>query len=157
MLNEKNKKKAYIYSALAGIILSFGIVIWNGSPFIIAIYMLMLVMLVIYGSRSETLRYLRKHSYFRWDCHVGFLLEHAYVLAGIANSGLVLEGLDFVGFFAAIVGSSLIGWYLIKNTMIGKNARARNILLLFLVIIAIVGFFIYVAFNNTRILGFFLE
>lgn len=112
---EKNRVKKYIYAILASASLGTGIVIWNGSPFIIVIYMFALLLIVLYGFIKSDKEILFSSLILSIALLFTNVLQRLYISLGWARAGLVLAGNDFFLFYLPILVGCIAAYYIVHK------------------------------------------
>ena len=114
-LRTDDKKKRYIYAALSALTLSFGIMVWTGYSFIIAIYMLALMLLLAYGFVKADEGLLYNNTLLTMSLLASSLLDDVWIFLGIGRSGSPLGGASFFVFWTPILLGNVLALYLVKN------------------------------------------
>jgi asparagine N-glycosylation enzyme membrane subunit Stt3 len=146
---EKKSIRKYVYATLSAIALSLGIVIWNGSPFIIIVYMFALIFAIAYGFVFADKDALLTCMVLSVTLLLTNILQRVYVAIGDARAGLQLAGNSFFVLWIPILLAAIFAYYIIKNRekiLLLSNSSKR---IAFLGIILLVGIVIlYVAFGG---------
>ncbi len=144
ILNEKRRKKLLIYAFLAGLSLSVGSLVWNGSSFAVAIYVLAFVLIAAYAFIADKEDLLDKMKYVLIGMVVWFVLSWLYVATGSMLSQTLMSP-DFLG----IVAIGAIGWYLFKWLLKNKSryqvaltGLGRLTILIALIAVGVVVFYV---------------
>lgn len=129
---EEEFRRQAAFALLSGFILGLGPAVWNGSPYIIATYLLTILAIGIYGFVAGNARVLKS------NLVVGVLgLLFAYVVEkvldaiGVAHSALPLAGLDFFYFYIPVMASAAAAYYLVsskKRMALIESMRGRVLL-----------------------------
>jgi len=114
-LKGKLSRLTYIYAFLSAFSLSVGLVVWNGSPFAVAMYLLAIYVLVIYGFIKSNKELLLKVCVLTGMLLLTYLLWHVYVYAGVAKGGEYLYGADFFIFYAPLIVFGAAAYYMIAH------------------------------------------
>ncbi|MGC8648466.1 MAG: STT3 domain-containing protein [Candidatus Micrarchaeia archaeon] len=118
-LNAENKRKEYVYALLSAITLSMGIMVWSGSPYVVATYFLAVVLLLAYSFIAGNEKLMRKSFTLSIALGFAFLLEQAYIYAHLAYGGITLSGIGFVGLYVPLlIGAAVF-------TVFYKSINAR--------------------------------
>ena len=125
-LRSKDKRSAYINTALSAFTLSLGMVVWNGYAFIIAIYMLALALLLAYGFIKADDELLKTVTLLTAGLFGTFILEGIWRLIGIGSSAMVLFGASFLVFWIPVFIGCLLASYLLKNRQVIKLAETAK-------------------------------
>lgn len=102
-LSEKEAKRYWTFALLSGAALSLGILVWTGSPYVVATYLLAVAMLLAYSFIINDRELMKKNLALTLSLLLAFLLEHAYVYAHLANGGITLFGIGFVGLYVPML------------------------------------------------------
>ena len=146
---EKKHVMKWVWGVLASVALASGIVIWTGSPFIIVIYLLALLLSIIYGFiRSD-----RNVLFSGVVLSVLLLLMHflqvAYVYIGIARA-VTFSGNDFFIFYIPVLIGSIIAYYaMVHIHRIKLLSTALNRILVTLAVGFVALIVIYALFGGT--------
>ena len=112
IMNEKKRNKLLMYSFLAGLSLSIGSVVWNGSSFAIAIYVLSFLLVSIYAFIADREELLGKMVYVAGGMLVWFVLSWIFIGAGFMFMQTLMSPY-FIGMLAAaFIGLYLFIWLL---------------------------------------------
>jgi hypothetical protein len=115
----KSEKIAAVLALFAAFVISTGVLVWNGSPFIIAIYIFSLVLLVVYSFVSWKPELLRRTLIFTAALFIVFLLQNLYLHFGAARSGLALEGWSFLIFYIPVMAFALLAYMIMRKGRVG--------------------------------------
>ncbi len=113
-MGKDDKRSKYINIAIASFILSLGLAIWNGSPFIVAVYIFALALFLMYGFIIADIKALYNSIIVAAGLLFTLLLERLWIYMGIANS-VSLTGLDFVILYIPLIVGALLGYYIISK------------------------------------------
>ncbi len=102
-------------AAASAFVLSLGIVVWNGAPFIVVIYMTALLLMLAFGFLKADEGALRVNATLAAGLLLTFGLEQVWEFAGLGRPGLVLNGTAFFLFWAPVMAGSLAAVYLVRN------------------------------------------
>jgi len=139
-LKEERRRRQYIYAALSGIVLSFGIMVWSGSPYVVATYFLAVVLLLLYGFVVGDEKVMHNSLVLALALGFAFLLEHAYIFAHLAYGGITLSGIGFVGLYVPLLAGDIIFIALLKRKLRPlATPLSRLVLFVVLALIVIVG------------------
>ena len=147
---EKRHTLKYLWAALSGFALGSGIIIWNGSPFIIVIYMLALVFTIIYGFIKADKEVLFSSVILSFALLLSHIFEILYIDLGLARQNLQFAGNEFFIFFLPVIVGAVATYYIVRNIHRFRQLsthlnRAVLTFVMALVFIAI----IFVGFGNT--------
>lgn len=149
---EKNQRRKYLWAVIASVVLSLGIVVWNGSPFIIVIYMLALFLITLYGFIKAELEILFSSLLLSAGLLLMHLLQLFYISIDMARMGLQLAGNDFFIFWLPILLVSALSYYIIKHIHKFRVLSAAKTRSIAVVVLAVVGSILMIAlFFNTLI------
>ncbi len=112
---QRGKLRIIIYALLSAVSLSLGIVVWNGAPFIMVVYMLAILLTIVYGFIKKEGDVLFVSLVLSVTLLLANLLQRFYVSIGLARSGLQLVSADFFIFYAPILIASAAAYYIIKH------------------------------------------
>ena len=123
----KDRKWVYINTVISAIALSLGLVVWNGSAFIIAVYILALVLVLLYAFIKADDKLIFVNTILSIGLLVIYGLQSLYVYAHMANPGLPFgpgpHGLLDLGlFYIPIIIANLAAWYFIKRPLLNKRS-----------------------------------
>lgn len=139
-LNEERKKREYTYAALSAIVLSLGIIVWSGSPYVVATYLLAVVLLLAYSFVAGNEKLMRKSFVLTIALGFAFLLEHAYVYAHLAYGGITLSGIGFVGLYVPLLfGAALFTIYYKKIVSRLSTPASRLALFAILAVLVVIA------------------
>ncbi len=112
MINEKRRGRLLRYALLAGLVLSIGSLVWNGSSFAIAIYVLAFVLISAYAFIADKEDLFRSMPYVLASLAVWFAVSWAYVGMGWMYMQTLMSPY-FIGILAAgSIGLYILGWLL---------------------------------------------
>jgi len=114
-LKGKLSKSTYMYAFLSAFSLSVGLVVWNGAQFAVAVYLLVLYALVVYGFVKANKELLLRVCMLAGMLLVTYILWHVYAYAGIARGGEFLYDADFFIFYAPLIVFSAAAYYMIVH------------------------------------------
>jgi asparagine N-glycosylation enzyme membrane subunit Stt3 len=146
---EKKHWMKWVWGLLSSIALASGIVVWTGSPFIIVIYLLALLLAIIYGFIKSDKNVLLSGLALSVMLLVMHFLQVAYVSIGIARD-VTFSGNDFFIFYLPILIGSIITYF--ATTHIHKIkliATARNRTLATIAVGFVAAITIYALFGGT--------
>jgi len=146
MLNayySKDRRWIIVNTVISAIALSLGLVVWNGSSFIIVIYMLSLFLVLLYSFITDN----QKLAFINLCLSVGLLLTYAlqsaYIYLHMANYGLPFgpgpQGPLFVALFDVplIVGGIAV-YYLTKKKLFNSEVKRVAISICAVLVFAVV-------------------
>lgn len=137
-LKEKEPKKYWAYAILSGFVLSLGILIWTGSPFIVATYLVAAGLLLAYSFVFDDKELMRKNLALAAGLLLAYLLEHAYVYTHLANGGITLFGIGFIGLYVPLlIGDFLVIGISRMNIQALRNPLGRLALFFFLALVVL--------------------
>ena len=147
---EKKHTLKYVWAALSGFALGSGIIIWNGSPFIIVIYMLALAFTIIYGFIKADREMLLSSLLLSLALLLSHIFEIFYIDVGLARPGLQFGGNEFFIFFMPVIVGALATYYIVRNihrfrqlsTHLNRTILTAAMALVFIIII-------FAGFGNT--------
>ena len=138
-------KKKTAYVILSSVALSTGILVWTGSPFIIAVYMMALLMMIGYGFVVARKELAETNVMLSFGLLLAYLLEHLYVYIGLGRDVGVLYGIDSLGFYIPILLAALAALYLIEHksmfAMLGHVRGRITIVIVIALAAAAIAFF----------------
>ncbi len=114
-LESTDTKGKYLNTGISAFVLSLGITVWTGYSFIIAIYMLTLLILLAYGFVKADHDLLWTNTLLTVGLLGASLLDDAWVLLGLGRAGSALGGAKFFLFWIPIILGNALAIYLIKN------------------------------------------
>jgi asparagine N-glycosylation enzyme membrane subunit Stt3 len=114
-LRSSGRKSRYLNAAISAFVLSLGMIVWTGYSFIIAVYMLALLLLIVYGFVKADEDLLRTNTLLTAGLLGTFLLDDAWWLLGLGRRVLLLGGANFFVFWAPILLGNLLAIYLVRN------------------------------------------
>ncbi len=107
-------KHRLAYVILSSVALSTGLLIWTGSPFIIAVYMMALLMLIGYGFITARKELVETNVLVAFGLLLTYLLEHLYVYLGNVYPGYSLYRTEFLALYVGILLVAVAAMYLVK-------------------------------------------
>ncbi|MDE1869328.1 MAG: hypothetical protein KGH60_05200 [Candidatus Micrarchaeota archaeon] len=142
----------YLAIALASITLSLSIMVWSGSPFIIAVYMFALLMFAIYGFVAADHRFLKTALASVVGLLGTYLLENLFAAINAARAPIILfnQGSQFMIFFIPLlIGVVLAYLYIGKKRSKSMTLHSWQLRLLgSILFIAIAAGIIYAVFGS---------
>ncbi len=148
---DRRDRRFYAYAFASGAVLSLGIVIWNGAPFIVAVYMLALVLLFLYGFAIADKELLAKTIVLGFALLLCAALQVSYVHAGLARPGQALEGRDFLIYYTPLMlAGGLMLALVARSRAVAANRRMRYSILLAIVVVAAAGLGAYMSVHNVQ-------
>ncbi len=114
-LSSSDRKSKYLNTGISAFVLSLGITVWTGYSFIIAIYMLTLLILLAYGFVKADHDLLWTNTLLTVGLLGTSLLDDVWVLLGLGRAGGQLAGSNFFVFWITIMLGNALAIYLIKN------------------------------------------
>lgn len=124
---EKKHAMKWVWGVLAAASLGTGIVVWNGSPFIIVVYMFALLLAIIYGFIKSDKAVLLSGVVVSATLLLMHILQLLYISADLARFGVQFSGSDFFIFYLPILIGSIVAYcataYIHRIKLI---ATARN-------------------------------
>lgn len=118
-LKQKGQTRTMIYAIVAAFILSTGVLIWNGSPYIIVIYMLSLALLALYSFVSWKPELSKSILIFAGALFSVYILQNIYLALHAARTGLALDGTTFLAFYLPLLAISALSYWLIRRGRVG--------------------------------------
>ncbi|MGD0728664.1 MAG: STT3 domain-containing protein [Candidatus Micrarchaeaceae archaeon] len=112
--------KKYIYAIVSVIALGTGIVIWNGSPFVIIVYMMALALAIAYGFVFADKEVLYSSLVLSLALVLTFAVQRLYIALGWARAYLPLSNASFFVLYIPILLASIATYFL--NSMREKSA-----------------------------------
>ncbi len=112
---EKRHTIKYLWGALSGFALGSGIIIWNGSPFIVVIYMLALAFTMIYGFIKADKEVLFSSLILSFALLLAHIFEIFYIGVGLARPNLQFAGNEFFIFFLPLLIGAVVTYYIVRN------------------------------------------
>ncbi len=158
--SSKERKWLYINAIISEVFLSLGSVIWNGSPFIIIIYLVTLVLVLVYAFARADTELLFKNTILSAGLLLVYILEFLYVSAHIANLGILFgpshAGMyDAIIFYVPVIVANIALYYATKRSIFSKSVFSyglkRAAVSIFVLIIALLVIFIFFRFEITRL------
>jgi asparagine N-glycosylation enzyme membrane subunit Stt3 len=138
---ERKKLYKYILAALSTIALGLGIVIWNGSPFIIVVYMLALLFAILYGFIFADENVLFSSMVLSFALLLTNILQRILVAVGAGRAGLQLAGNSFFVLYIPILLGSIFTYSLIKyrhKISLANTPKGRTIILGIAAVVAVI-------------------
>ncbi|MGI0100150.1 MAG: STT3 domain-containing protein [Candidatus Micrarchaeaceae archaeon] len=149
-IEDKRNLRKCIYAALAAVSLSIGAIMWNGSPFIVVIYMLSLLLVVAYGFIKADKSLLFSGLVLTVAFALTNILERLYRFVGLARPGLEFVGNSFIIFYVPLLVVSIATYYLVKHMHRFKHVSTTpNRIIVSLVSAVVVFILIYALFGST--------
>lgn len=150
--DDKRRPFKYLWAILSAVALSLGIVVWNGAPFIMVVYMLAILFAVVYGFIKGDHDVLLTSLVLSITLILMHLLQVLYVSIGIARGGLQLVGNDFFIFYLPIVLGSFAAYYIMRHIhRIRHLSTAKNRIIATLGVGFAVFIIIFALFGSTLI------
>ncbi|MGC8669629.1 MAG: STT3 domain-containing protein [Candidatus Micrarchaeia archaeon] len=130
--------KPFIYTIISAFILSLGVVIWTGSPYIVVVYMLSILFILIYGFIAGNKGLLLSDILLNGGLLFAYALERLFILIHFAPAGITLTGTKFFVFYIPLLLANIAAWYILdRDFRIAKDPISRFSLLGIVSIIAI--------------------
>jgi hypothetical protein len=145
---QKSPKRTAIYALVASFILSTGALIWNGSPFIVVIYMISLGLMAVYAFITWKPELAKTTLIFAGALFIVFLLQNIYLYLHAIRPDLSLVGFSFLAFYIPILVGSLLAYWLIKRGRVGIFHTLKGRILTAVLIAVIFGAIVAVAFHG---------
>lgn len=150
--NGTGAKGKIIAISLASITLSLAIMVWGGSPYVIAVYMLALFLVTLYGFVAMD-RDVMKTNLMAVIGFLGtFVLETVFIAINAARSPVIFLGYQFfILYLPLLLGSAAAYWYIVKKRRRQHPTLATwpVRLLVALAIIALIGGIVIIVFGGT--------
>ena len=130
--DDKKRPWKILWGVLASFTLSLGILIWNGSPFIIVVYMFALLFTILYGFIFSDDNVMFSALVLSGALILTNIFQRVFVALGGARSGLELAGNSFFILYVPIVLGSIFTYLLMKNKhrlSLANTTRGRAIIL----------------------------
>ncbi len=140
----KDRKWLIINGLLASISLSLGMVVWNGSPFIIAVYLLTLILVLLYAFVKNNKKLILANLVLSLGLILVYLLQAVYVYFGMANFNLpfgpgVKGPLDVMLFYLPLIFGSIIALYAEKIRFLKDSpSRKATFAIVAIIVLAVV-------------------
>lgn len=142
-LKLQSARRGAIYALVAAFILSTGILVWNGSPYIIVVYMFSLALLTIYSFISWKPGLARSALIFTAALFAVYLLQSIYLSLHAARTGLALDGSSFLAFYIPVLVGTILVYWVIGRGRVGvlhsPSGRAAVAAIVALAMLAVVG------------------
>lgn len=161
VFNESNKNKKYLYAIISPFILGIGSIIWGGNPFVVAIYMLAIIMVVVLGFIELNKEYLKGSLMLSASLIIEYLMEHLFVYLTIIRSPEFLTGTSFFIFYVPILVGTFLAFEIVdyklksleglkkQNSIIQSIFKSKTYRFTFVVVIFIVALsFVSVEFSG---------
>jgi asparagine N-glycosylation enzyme membrane subunit Stt3 len=146
--SSKDRKWVYINTVIASIVISFGIIVWNGGTLAVAVYLFALVLMLLFAFITADERLAFINTILSASLLLTFGLESVYVYLNMANPGLALSpgpnGYLYIAlFFVPLILINLLSWILIKKSFF-KTAKIRAIasigtIIIFLILLLVLA------------------
>jgi asparagine N-glycosylation enzyme membrane subunit Stt3 len=146
-LKKESGKEVLLYSVAGAAVLSAGIMIWNGSPYAVAVYLLSVAMIVLYAFIKGSRQLSRKALIFAVGMIATYLLQNAYVALGAGNPGLLLQGNSFLVFYIPVLAIAVLAYFVIDRKVAFFGSAVKRAVFV-LAAIAVIGIIVVVAFPN---------
>ncbi len=147
--DEKKHWMKWVWGILSAVALGSGIVIWTGSPFIIVVYLLALLLALVYGFIKADKNVLLSSLIISVTLIVMHLLQVLYVYIGVGRA-VTFSGNDFLIFYLPILVGSILAYYAISQMhKIKLLATAKNRLLAAIGVGFVAAIVIFALFGST--------
>ena len=93
--------------------------VWNGSPYIIVVYMLSLALMAFYAFISWKPELMKPVFIFICALFILFPLQSAYIYLHGARTGLALGGISFLAFYIPLLIGAALSFFLIRKGRTG--------------------------------------
>ncbi|MEM0201938.1 MAG: hypothetical protein QXR73_02075, partial [Candidatus Micrarchaeaceae archaeon] len=142
--------KPVSYIIASAFVLSLGVVVWTGSPYIVAVYMLALLLLLIYAFIAGDEHLALMNVLLSMGLLLAYAFERLWMLVHFAPLGITLTGSKFFVFYIPLLAGALIAWYLLKgNFRIAKDPISRVSLFGIIAVAALVlAFTVFLPYVN---------
>ncbi|MGC8651667.1 MAG: STT3 domain-containing protein [Candidatus Micrarchaeia archaeon] len=142
--------KPISYLLISAFMLSMGVVIWTGSPYIVVVYMFAILFMLVYAFLAGDEHLLLSDVLLSVGLLVAYLLERLFMLMHFAPAGITLTGSKFFVFYAPLLVGTIAAWYLVsRNFRIARDPISRLSLLgIIAVIVLALSFTVLLPFVN---------
>ncbi|MGC8586588.1 MAG: STT3 domain-containing protein [Candidatus Micrarchaeia archaeon] len=142
--------KPIAYLALSAFLLSMGVVIWTGSPYIVVVYMFAILLLLIYAFIAGNESLLFSDIMLSIALLSAYALEKLFIAVHFAPAGITLTGDKFFVFYMPLLIGTIAGWYIVKsNWKAARDPVGRfSILGIVAVIVLVLAFTIFLPYIN---------
>jgi asparagine N-glycosylation enzyme membrane subunit Stt3 len=155
-LRTDDRKKKYICAAASAFVLSLGVMVWNGYSFIVAVYMLALLLLLAYGFVKADAELLHTDLVLTIGLLGAFLFNAVWSFLGLGGNVGLLSGAIFFVFWTPVLLASALALYLVANKhrikLVG-TARKRAWVLLALALVMLIVFSTVFSSSISSVLG----
>ncbi len=142
--------KPIAYILISAFLLSLGVVIWTGSPYIVVVYMFSILFILVYAFLAGDEHLLLSDILLSIGLLVAYALERLFMLIHFAPQGITLTGNKFFVFYLPLLAGALVAWYLVsRNFKIVRDPISRLSLLgIIVVVLLALSFTILLPFIN---------
>ena len=143
-----NRMRKCVYAVLSAVALSCGVIVWNGSPFIIIVYMFGLILAIFYSFVAADKEMLLSSVIISVALLLTNILEQFYVLIKIARP-VELTSWSFFVLYVPILVGSIIAYLLVSRKdkiTITSTWTKRLVILAVLAILATAA--LYIGFGS---------
>jgi asparagine N-glycosylation enzyme membrane subunit Stt3 len=121
-------KRMAVYALIGAFVLSTGALVWNGSPYIIVVYMLSLALLALWSFISWKPDLARAALIFIGALAALYILQSIYLALHAIRPGLSLEGISFLAFYIPLLLGAMLVFWLTKRGRVGVlHSRAGRV------------------------------
>ncbi|MGC8496230.1 MAG: STT3 domain-containing protein [Candidatus Micrarchaeia archaeon] len=113
--------KPIAYMVASAFVLSLGVVIWTGSPYIVVVYMFAILFMLVYSFIIGDEHLLFMDMLLSFALLLAYMLEQLWMLVHFAPLGITLTGSKFFVFYVPLLLGNIAAWYMVRNNM--KIAR----------------------------------
>ena len=137
-------KHRLVYVILSAVALSTGILVWTGSPVIIAVYMFALLMLIGYGFVAARKEMVETNVMLSLGLLLAYLLEHLYVYLWHVYP-VSLYSIEFLPLYIPVLVAALAAMYLVGHMerfpMLGTARGRITVVAVVAIVAALIGFY----------------
>lgn len=137
-LREDTTKMQAVYGVAATFALSTGILVWNGSDYTVAVYLLALAMLTVYAFVQNNKELSKRILLLAGILFLLLPLQLSYIGLKGARPGFILDGISFLPFYIPVLAAAALSFLVLKKMMHGFMLGKVNRLILVIVFAVLV-------------------
>ncbi len=152
-LSEDSKRK-YAYMVLGAVVLGIGTAVWNGSPFVIIVYILAVMFLIVYGFIANKERLLGDTIFLSLALLITYAIENALIYSTLIRGQLALSSWHFFIFYSPMLLGAILFYFISRSRIKLFGSAAKRALFLAALSIAaaaivMAGFYSYLEYVAT--------
>ncbi|MDE1856708.1 MAG: hypothetical protein KGH98_01335 [Candidatus Micrarchaeota archaeon] len=123
---DENRRAKLVKYALSGLFLGLGYLVWTGSPFIVAVYMLAVALMAIWGFIRADQKVLGETLLALGALLISYILDLIFLEVGLSKRILPLQGPEFFLFFIPIAVFAFLAMKMSEGLSSGRSSEMLN-------------------------------